>query len=56
MKKNLNQRAKVRQDRKDRTRERIYMHLSYAPKGSHEKVLSEVNKFRARYGLEPITE
>lgn len=56
MKKNLNKRAKVRKDRKETTRERIYMHLSYAPKGNHEKVLSEVNRFRARYGFAPITE
>jgi hypothetical protein len=56
MKKNLNKRAKVRKDRKGATKERIYMHLSYAPKGKHEKILSEVNSFRARYGFPPITE
>ena len=56
MKKNLHQRAKVRQDRKDRTKERIYMHLSYAPNGNHEKTISEVNNFRARLGFAPITE
>lgn len=56
MKKNLHSRSKVRQDRKDRTRERVYMHLSYAPKGNHEKILSEVNSFRVRLGFAPITE
>lgn len=55
MKKNLHQRAKVRKDKKEATRERIYMHLSYAPH-DHSKTLSEVNSFRARLGFTPITE
>ncbi len=54
MKKNLHSRSKVRKDRKDHTRERIYMHLSYAPH-DHEKTLSEVNSFRVRLGFTPIT-
>ena len=55
MKKNLHLRAKVRKDKKEATRERIYMHLSYAPH-DHSKTLSEVNSFRARLGFAPIAE